>query len=86
MTGAEYDAWRAREKSVASAQKILVGLFIASLAGFPAPLCGPIAATYAFKKRHDLAGAHGVYLAIGYGSAALGVVYLGTMLALVFGA
>jgi hypothetical protein len=84
MTREELDAWRARERSVESARKVLVALFILSVAGVGAPLCGPFAAYYAHKKRELLAGAHGVYLAMGYGSAALGVAYVGAALVLAF--
>jgi hypothetical protein len=84
MTAKEYEGWIRRTKAASSAQNLLTILFVASLTGFPAPICGPIAAIYAWKKRDQLAGAHGVYLAIGYGSAALGAAYLGTMVAVAF--
>ena len=42
----------------------------------PAPVVGPIAGVYAYRKRTLLAGTGGTYLAMGYGSAALGGCYL----------
>jgi hypothetical protein len=83
MTKKEYHDWVAREASIAEARKVLVGLFLLSIAGFGAPLSGPIAGIYAYRKRQKLAGANGVYLAIGYASAALGVAYVAAALTLV---
>jgi hypothetical protein len=84
MTREEYSAWRAREESLASSRKVLTALFLMSLAGFLAPLAGPIAGFYAFRQRKKLMGANGVYLAIGYGSAALGVTYVAAGIILTF--
>jgi hypothetical protein len=75
MSPAEYEVHRDRERRVASTKAILVVLFILSLLGLPAPLTGLIAGGLAFARRKVLAGAYGTYLAIGYGSAALGLVY-----------
>jgi hypothetical protein len=75
MTGPEYRAWQGREASLASSRSKLVWLFIGSLLGVTAPVLGPIAGIYAFTKRRDLAGAGGTYVAMGYGSAAIGVIY-----------
>lgn len=72
MTPAEYMTHLTREQGIRTAKRVLVGLFILSLAGFPAPLAGPIAAWYAWAKRADLGGANGTYLAVGYGAGALG--------------
>jgi hypothetical protein len=84
MTRAELDTWRARERQIESAQKVLVALFVLSLAGVGAPICGPLAAYYAHARRTMLVGAHGVYLAMGYGAAALGAAYVGAALVLAF--
>ena len=84
MSPEDYTAWLAQERSIAAAQKALIVLFLLSIAGAGAPLCGPIAAIYAHRNRRRLAGAHGVYLAMGYGSAALGVAYVGAALVLAF--
>ncbi len=82
MEPREYRQWLAREGKIASARSVLVALFVATLAGFPAPICGPLAGLYAFRRRSELAGRDGVYLAIGYGSAALGAAYLVTVVVL----
>lgn len=50
-------------------------LFVLSLVGVTAPLAGPLAGLYAWFKRAVLAGTGGTYLAMGYGSAALGAIY-----------
>ena len=39
------------------------------------PITGTIAGLLAFARRKRLAGAHGTYLAMGYGSAALGALF-----------
>jgi hypothetical protein len=84
LTREQYDAWRARARSVEAARKVLVALFVLSVAGFGAPIAGPVAAYYAHKNRQMLVGPHGVYLAMGYGSAALGAAYVGVALVLAF--
>ena len=75
MTNAEYRAWQDEQKLLASARRKLAWMFIGSLAGVTAPVLGTIAGIYAYKKRTKLAGAGGTYLAMGYGSAALGGIY-----------
>jgi hypothetical protein len=85
MTPEEYADWRAGEQQVASAKKILVTLFLFSIAGVTAPLAGPAAGLYAYRKRGLLAGAHGTFLALGVGSAALGACYLVLILLLALG-
>jgi len=75
MTPTEYQQHLARQRSVASAKAILLVLFFISLLGVTAPITGVIAGVYAYLKREDLAGANGTYLAIGWGSAALGATY-----------
>jgi hypothetical protein len=84
MTREQYRAWQARERSVEGARKLLVTLFLFSLAGVTAPIAGPVAAFYAHRNRQLLVGPHGVYLAMGYGSAALGAAYVGVALVLAF--
>ncbi|MHC4818036.1 MAG: hypothetical protein ACYTF8_08270, partial [Planctomycetota bacterium] len=49
--------------------------FVLSLFGLPAPFVGPVAGIFAHSRRHLLAGAGGTYLAMGYGTAALGLTY-----------
>jgi Prokaryotic RING finger family 1 len=81
MSRADYDAWCAEEAGRATARKVLIAGFLLSLAGVTAPLAGPLSGLYAWRKRRQLAGSGGTYLAIGYGSAALGVGY-GLLIAL----
>ncbi|NVB80591.1 MAG: hypothetical protein HOV81_19510 [Kofleriaceae bacterium] len=75
MTPTEYKEWQAEQNALSSARSRLAWLFIGSLAGVTAPVLGTIAGVYAYKKRKKLAGAGGTYLAMGYGSAALGGIY-----------
>jgi len=75
MTKAEHQKWMADEASLRTQKRVIVGLFLASLFGLPAPLTGAAAGAYAWTKRRSLAGANGTYLALAAGSAALGVSY-----------
>jgi hypothetical protein len=75
MTVHEYLVWKEEQLEIAGARKLLTLLFILSMAVVVAPLTGTIAGLYAFGKRKQLAGAHGTYLAMGYGSAALGALF-----------
>ena len=85
MTKDEYYQWLAKQEQINSARRSLVILFVVCLAGVPAPVIGPIAGWYAFTKRKQLEGAGGTYLAMGYGTAALGATYALMMLALALG-
>ncbi|HEY3020514.1 MAG TPA: hypothetical protein VGJ32_09995 [Solirubrobacteraceae bacterium] len=85
MTAAEYAAWQAEERAVKVAKRWLVALFVGSIVGFTAPLCGALAAVYGWLRRERLAGEHGTFLALACGSAALGLVYSVVMLLLVTG-
>lgn len=75
MSSDEYAGWRAEQQQVRRSKKLLVGLFVGSLVGVLAPICGPIGGVYAFARRKRLSGENGTYVALGCGSAALGVVY-----------
>jgi len=75
MTPAEYMTSLARDQGIKSARTALIWLFLLSLIGITAPVAGPIAGFYAFRKRNELAGTGGTYLAMGYGSAAIGAFY-----------
>lgn len=85
MTKEEWRAHRRREDDLSGTRKKLVLLFIFSLFGIPAPVLGAIAGTIAYRRRADLAGADGTYLAIGFGAAALGATYLLIVLLLTMG-
>ena len=85
MSMAEYAAWLRSERAIASAKKTIITLFLLSIAGGPAPLTGAIAVFYAHKRRVQLGGAHGTYLAMAYGSGALGAIYLVILLLLALG-
>jgi hypothetical protein len=76
MTAEEYAAWRAREAAVSSTKKVIIALFVLSLIGVLAPLAGFTAVVYARGKRRHLVGGDGTYLAMAYGSAAIGAVYM----------
>lgn len=75
MTRAEYQSAIASEQAVKGARTALIWMFLLSLIGITAPLVGPIAGIYAWRKRDQLAGTGGTYLAMGYGSAAIGAFY-----------
>lgn len=75
MTIVEYADWRSGQEAMATSRKVLIAGFLLSVVGITAPLAGPLSGLYAWKKRKQLAGAGGTYLAIGYGSAALGLGY-----------
>jgi hypothetical protein len=75
MAPAEYVGWLDQQNAIAFARKLLIVLFILSLIGVTAPIAGPIAGVYAWAKRTRLAGTGGTYLAVGYGSAAIGAIY-----------
>lgn len=75
MTPAEFAAWTSDQRALATARRVLIVLFILSLTGMAAPITGLVAGVYAAARRKRLAGAGGTYLAMGYGSAALGAIY-----------
>jgi hypothetical protein len=86
MTPAEFSEWGDRQRALASSRAKLIWLFIGSLIGVTAPVLGPIAGLYAHSKRRELVGAGGTYLAMGYGSAAMGVIYAALIAAVALGA
>jgi hypothetical protein len=75
MTRDEYQEWSQGQRRIRRAKRVLLGLFVVSLLGVTAPLVGPIAGVYAGRNRVRLGGHAGTYLALGYGSAALGLTY-----------
>jgi hypothetical protein len=75
MSISEYAEWKTEQEEVRTSKRLLVGLFVGSLVGVVAPVCGPISGVYTYLHRKQLAGENGTYVALGYGSAALGVVY-----------
>ena len=85
MTMSEYAGWLSSERSIVSAKKTIIALFLLSIAGGPAPITGAIAVFFAHKRRVQLGGAHGTYLAMAYGSGALGAIYLVILLLLALG-
>jgi hypothetical protein len=76
MTRDEYSAWIDKQAGIARSRLVLIVLFICSLIGFLAPVTGPIAGIYAWLRRRRLAETGGTYLAMGYGSAVIGSVYI----------
>ena len=75
MSPLEYDEWQTSVAEIKSSKSLIGFLFICTLVGFLAPVTGPAAGLYAHSKREKLAGENGTFLALGYGSAALGGVY-----------
>ena len=86
MTPSEYAAWTTSERQRQTASTALVWMFIFSLVGLTAPVVGPIAGVYAYRKRTLLKATGGSYLAMGYGSAVVGACYLLLIIALAAGA
>ncbi|MBI5486096.1 MAG: hypothetical protein HY905_02050 [Deltaproteobacteria bacterium] len=85
MTPEEYRSWLEDEATRRSTRRLLLVLFFLSITGFLAPPCGAVAGVVAWRRRRRLAGAAGIYLAVGWGAAALGVAYAFVVLALVAG-
>jgi hypothetical protein len=85
MSRGEYVSWTQRQSELSASRRTLLLLFIFSLLGLPAPVLGPIAGWYAYSRRDQLAGADGTYLAMGYGTAAVGATYTLVILALIVG-
>lgn len=79
MSKADYDAHLVDVRASSRQRRILTVLFLASLTIVGSAVAGPAGAIYAFTKRKRLVGADAVYVAMGYGSALLGVAW-GVML------
>jgi hypothetical protein len=75
MTPEEYQRSVDADRAVRRSRAVLIALFVLALIGITAPLAGPVAGIYAHRKRKQLLGAGGTYLAMGYGSAAIGTFY-----------
>ena len=86
MTRAEYQDHVMKEQRIKSTRTALIWMFIFSLVGFTAPIVGPIAGYFAYRRRELMATTGGTYLAMGYGSAAIGGVYALLIVAVVLGA
>lgn len=85
MTKEEYREWHRGVKKLKNTRRTLVIFLILSLLGIPAPIFGTLSGVIAFRNRYALAGVDGTYLAMGYGSAALGSVYTLMILLLLAG-
>jgi hypothetical protein len=86
MSREEYAQWQAQQAAMSRVRTTLILAFLITLVGVVAPLTGPLAGIYAWRKRKLLDGTGGTYLAIGYGSAALGVFYAAVMALVALGA
>jgi hypothetical protein len=76
ITVEDYRGWLDQKAAISRARSLLIVLFLLSLIGVTSPIAGAIAGIYARSKRALLAGSGGTYLAMGYGSAAIGTVYV----------
>lgn len=85
MTAEDYHAWQDEQAQLAGYRRLLIWMFCLSMTVFASPVTGPIAGLFAFAKRKQLAGAAGTYLAMGYGSAALGAMFTTIIVAAVLG-
>jgi hypothetical protein len=75
MTREEYVEWQSAEEARRRTRKQLVALFIVSLIGVTAPLAGAVAGIQSYRYRRELAGENGPYLALGIGTAVIGLAY-----------
>jgi hypothetical protein len=75
MTATDYLQWTGDQQALASARTLLIWMFILSLLVVISPVTGAIGGIFAFVKRKKLAGSGGPYLAMGYGSAAIGAIF-----------
>ncbi len=75
MTREAYAEYLADQSARKRARNLLVVLFFITGAGFPGPITGPLAGIYAYSKRGLLTGQAGSYVALGIGTALLGVCY-----------
>jgi hypothetical protein len=85
MTPGEYQQWQTSQDGVKASKRVIIGLFIGSIIGVTAPVCGPLSGLFGYKKRKQLAGEHGTFLALACGSATLGVVYTALIIAMATG-
>ena len=82
MTHEAYEAWLSEEAERRRSRRTLMGLFLVSLLGLPAPITGAAAGLLAYQRRKELAGEGGPFLALGYGTAAVGAIYCLTFILL----
>jgi hypothetical protein len=75
MTSMQYHAWVDQEALRVRNRRLFVVLFILSLFGWPAPLAGTVAGIQAFRNREEMVGENGPFLALGYGTAIIGLIY-----------
>ena len=75
MTVQDYLVWKEEQAALVGFRRLLILMFVLSMTIVAAPITGPIAGLFAFVRRRRLAGEHGTYLAMGYGSAALGAAF-----------
>ena len=74
MTTEDYMVWRDEQLALAGHRRLLIWMFVLSLTVVAAPVTGLIGGLVAGWRRKLLAS-DGTYLAMGYGSAALGTVF-----------
>jgi hypothetical protein len=82
MSAQEYNDWLEGERQRQTKRNWLVGLFLITLFALPAPVTGAVAGYYAYRNRADLSGQYGAFLALGYGTAAIGLLYLAILIAI----
>ncbi|HEY6188597.1 MAG TPA: hypothetical protein VIW80_13150 [Pyrinomonadaceae bacterium] len=75
MNPVEYQEWQREETNRSRNRKQFVILFIFSLFGVTAPIVGTLAGIQAYRQRKKMAGESGAFLALGYGAAAIGIIY-----------
>lgn len=85
MTRQEYSDHLSRIARAKGIRRLLVAMFVLSLSGIIAPVSGLVAGIVSHLNRTRLAGSDGTFLALGYGSAGLGALYLLLMLLLGLG-
>ncbi|MGI9492454.1 MAG: hypothetical protein ACR2QF_08655 [Geminicoccaceae bacterium] len=76
MSKREYDAWQARETIRKERQGRLVWMFFLSLLIFPTPIT-TLVSLITVRRNHDLlVGEGGAFLALGYGTVLVGLLYM----------
>lgn len=75
ITPQAYQEWTTYEHGRRVKRTALCTMFLLSMTGLAAPMAGLAAIVSTTRWRRELAGDYGAYLALGYGTAAIGAVY-----------